>query len=65
MRGAVADAKAVEKYLADNLDIPTDQVVGLHDANATREAIVQAFHGLQCKSRIRRGDAILIYFALA
>jgi hypothetical protein len=63
LRGAVADANAVQEYLERHLKIPNSQIRNLRDAQATRDAIIEALRGLSNDVRINNGDPIFIYYA--
>jgi hypothetical protein len=63
LRGAVADANAVQKYLEDELGVASSHIRNLRDAEATRSAIIQAFIDFQTDVRIQPGDPILIFYA--
>ncbi|KAG9081666.1 hypothetical protein FRC06_005460, partial [Ceratobasidium sp. 370] len=63
LQGAVADAQAMSQYLREYLDIPDDQITQLYNEEATRAAIIGAFLDLGRDERIKRGDAILIFYA--
>ncbi|KAF9529620.1 caspase domain-containing protein [Crepidotus variabilis] len=63
LEGATADALAVQRYLEDDLGVPSDQIVALLDGQATRTAILDAFKALANNPKIHQGDAILIFFA--
>ncbi|KZT00935.1 uncharacterized protein LAESUDRAFT_764155 [Laetiporus sulphureus 93-53] len=62
--GAVKDACAVREFLLHFLHVPEDHISLLLDRNATREAIITTLHDhLLNNPMIKRGDAIIIYFA--
>ncbi|KAJ7828881.1 caspase domain-containing protein [Mycena leptocephala] len=63
LRGAVNDARAVEKYLLD-LHVPPSNIVLLENENATRSAILSAFktHLLENANIPDHGDATMILF---
>ncbi|KIM20623.1 hypothetical protein M408DRAFT_33545, partial [Serendipita vermifera MAFF 305830] len=61
--GAVADAKAVKRYLEESLGVPTSQMVTLYNAEATRNTIVQSIRALKTDPRIQKDDPILIFYA--
>ncbi|KAG9119099.1 hypothetical protein FRC07_006059, partial [Ceratobasidium sp. 392] len=63
LTGAVADADAVEGFLADNLKVPHDQMVNLRNGFASREAIIRGLQNLQENPRIQKGDPIVIFYA--
>lgn len=63
LRGAVADAEAMEAYLRNELNVPKDQIIHLHNSRATRHRIIKKWKSLYKDKRIHRGDPILIYFA--
>ncbi|KAF8519882.1 caspase domain-containing protein [Hysterangium stoloniferum] len=60
LRGAVADAKDMAMFLAERYDL---RARTLHNQEATREAIIAAFHDLKSDFRISPFDPILIYYA--
>ncbi|KIM28590.1 hypothetical protein M408DRAFT_137083 [Serendipita vermifera MAFF 305830] len=61
--GAVADAKAVKRYLEGSLGVLTSQMATLYNAEATRDTIVQSIRALQTDPRILKDDPILIFYA--
>ncbi|TDL18811.1 hypothetical protein BD410DRAFT_842529 [Rickenella mellea] len=61
LNGAVADADEFECFLKDR--IPFVQIVNLRDAEATRENIKSEFERFQHNEGIKKGDAMIIYFA--
>ncbi|KAJ7828863.1 caspase domain-containing protein [Mycena leptocephala] len=63
LRGAVNDARAVERYLLD-LHVPPSNIVLLENENATRSAILSAFktHLLKNANIPDHGDATMILF---
>ncbi|KZV62714.1 hypothetical protein PENSPDRAFT_758509 [Peniophora sp. CONT] len=64
LRGAVADANAMYRYLRKQLGVPKAQIVNLRNSQATRDAILSALYDLlEPKRAIRKYDAILIFFA--
>ncbi|KZV62929.1 hypothetical protein PENSPDRAFT_657741 [Peniophora sp. CONT] len=67
LRGAVADADAVDYFCAVHLQVPRNQRVNLRNEQATREAILQEILNLHRRARRPRSgseaDPILIYFA--
>ncbi|KAF9529617.1 caspase domain-containing protein [Crepidotus variabilis] len=63
LEGASADAQAIQRYLEDDLGVPTDQIEVLLDSQATRIAIIKAFENLANNPKIQQGDAILVFFA--
>ncbi|KDR69768.1 hypothetical protein GALMADRAFT_77119 [Galerina marginata CBS 339.88] len=63
LRGAVADARAIEHYVKDKLKVQDSHIRLLLDEDASRQNIIDALIGLKENKDIRRGDAILIYFA--
>ena len=63
LKGAVADALAIKKYLEQDLRVPASQISLLCDEQATRAAIIQGFNALLTDQRIRVGDPILIFYA--
>jgi hypothetical protein len=63
LKGAVPDALAVKRYLENNLAVPPSQIHLLCNAEATREAIIQAFISLATDPRIHYGDPVLVFYA--
>ncbi|KZV65120.1 hypothetical protein PENSPDRAFT_756783 [Peniophora sp. CONT] len=63
LRGAVADADALVKYLREELHVPDGQIYNLRDEKATRDAIIGELRDLRWRNAIRKGDPILIFFA--
>jgi hypothetical protein len=63
LSGGVADAHSVREYLENCLGVPSNQITSLIDKKATRLAIINAFSDLRTDDRIRKGDAILIYYS--
>ncbi|KAF8150569.1 caspase domain-containing protein [Crassisporium funariophilum] len=63
LRGAVADAILINDYLKYDLRVPETQIITLIDEEASRKNIIQAFLNLKSNQAIRRGDAILIFYA--
>jgi hypothetical protein len=61
--GCVADANAMVKYLTTKLRVPMDHIKSLHDCDATRANIIQSLVDLSRDTRIKNGDAILIFYA--
>lgn len=60
----VDDAKRMERWLHDDLEVPRENIKLLLDNHATKENIECAFMDhLVNNSAIQHGDAILIYFA--
>ena len=63
LRGAVADADEVRKYLERDLGVPDCHIRNLRNEQATREVIISHFYALQTDARIQPGDALFIYYA--
>ncbi|KZT02928.1 uncharacterized protein LAESUDRAFT_791079, partial [Laetiporus sulphureus 93-53] len=64
LHGATGDAKKIAESLKISVQVPTEHMVILLDAAATRDEIVKSLHThLHDNDRIHRGDAIIIYFA--
>lgn len=63
LRGAVPDALAFKHYLRTHLSIQEQQITTLLDKEATRSKIIEAFKALKDDKRIKRGDAIVIFYA--
>jgi hypothetical protein len=60
--GADEDVKAIERWLRFTYDVPGQNIKRLLNRDATRAAIIRALYSLSNDPRIRRGDAILIYY---
>jgi hypothetical protein len=63
LKGAVADADAVQHYLEEQLNVDSSHIQNLRDAQATGVKIISELVALQTDERIKFGDPILIYFA--
>ncbi|KZV64156.1 hypothetical protein PENSPDRAFT_588869, partial [Peniophora sp. CONT] len=63
LRGAGADADAIDEYLRRDLHVPRRQIVNLRNEEATRNAIVDQLQALVTRDTIRKDDPILIYFS--
>lgn len=63
LRGAVADADAVQDYLLHELNVPASQIINLRDSAATRKAILEAWLSMRNDATIKEGDPVLIYYA--
>ncbi|KAJ1301222.1 hypothetical protein OPQ81_003631 [Rhizoctonia solani] len=63
LRGAVADANAMEKFLTFDLSIPSEHIIILRNEEVTRLRILQEFQALWQNKDIHHGDPILIYYA--
>ena len=63
LRGAVADARAVEAYLEKQLSVPQDHITILENELATRAAILENLRSLANDPRIQRQDPIIVYYA--
>ena len=61
--GSVPDADDMYKYLRESLGVPADQITNLRDSEATRAIIINGFRAIRDDSRIRNGDAIVIFYA--
>jgi len=61
--GAIHDALAIQSYLMDELGVDAYNIQLLFDEQATRRGIIDALWRLKHADNIRRGDAILIYYA--
>lgn len=59
----MSDAKAIRDFLIDKLGVDKRNIRMLEDSEATRQNIIHAFVSLQTNRDIRKGDAILIYYA--
>lgn len=62
LAGAVADTEAFLAFF-DTLNVPSKNLQVLHNASATRKAIIDALNRLKDDERIRPNDAIFIFFA--
>ncbi|KAF8968687.1 hypothetical protein BDZ97DRAFT_323862 [Flammula alnicola] len=63
LRGAVPDALSFKAYLETRVNVPSEQISVLLDKAASRLAIIEEFIHLKDDRRIKKGDAIFIYFA--
>ncbi len=64
LRGCLNDTKAVEIFLLENLNIPSDHIKILRDNEATREGIISAFHDhLINNPAIQSGDQIFFHYS--
>ncbi|KZT04805.1 uncharacterized protein LAESUDRAFT_727673 [Laetiporus sulphureus 93-53] len=64
LHGATGDAERFAECLRSSLQVPTENMIVLLDAAATRDEILKSLHThLRDNDRIHRGDAIVIYFA--
>ena len=63
LEGAVADADSIDKYLREDLNVPSDRICNLRDQQATRKGIIEALRDIAKNDLIQRGDPILIYYA--
>ena len=62
--GALTDSQNVFQYLADDMGVPEDHILQLHNSTATRSGIISAIHDhLIDNPTISKGDAILFYYA--
>ncbi|VDB92293.1 unnamed protein product [Peniophora sp. CBMAI 1063] len=62
LRGAVADADDIARFLRTEMHVPDEQIVNLRNEAATRKAILHEVEALQ-KREARAGDPFLIYYA--
>ncbi|KAG7440956.1 uncharacterized protein BT62DRAFT_956394 [Guyanagaster necrorhizus] len=63
LKGAVADADAVDTFLQETLLVPKDQIKNLRNVDATRVTIETEIKRLGDNSAIKKDDPILIYYA--
>ncbi|KIM78106.1 hypothetical protein PILCRDRAFT_603652 [Piloderma croceum F 1598] len=63
LNGAVSDAKAVKDWLEKGLNVHDSQIRVLLDEQASRSAIIAAFHDVQNDDRIARDEPIFIFYA--
>ena len=63
LSGAVADTQAFWEFFRENLNVPSKNLQILHNASATRRAIIDALNRLKDDERIHPNDAIFIFFA--
>ncbi|KAG7440927.1 uncharacterized protein BT62DRAFT_909410 [Guyanagaster necrorhizus] len=63
LKGAVADADAVNTFLQETLLVPKDQIKNLRNEDATRVTIETEIKRLGDNSAIKKEDPILIYYA--
>ncbi|KAJ2936353.1 hypothetical protein H1R20_g747, partial [Candolleomyces eurysporus] len=59
----VRDAERVASYLEDTLLVPRDQIVTLHNSQATKGRIIEELEALSRKASVARDAPIIIYFA--
>jgi len=64
LRGCLNDTKAVETFLLENLNVPSEQIKILRDSEATREGIIAAFTAhLINNPAIQKGDQIFFHYS--
>ena len=64
LHGCVEDAKKVQHWLTDSMNVPKDQICLLLDKKATKQNIEESFmQHLLANACIENGDSIFIYFA--
>lgn len=63
LKGAVADTKAVQSFLEHDLFVPFEQINCLHNEEATRDGIIQAWFSLSENKGIHENDPILVYYS--
>lgn len=63
LKGAVADANEMYKFLTSDIQVPPENIRLLCDGDALREEIIRGFRELQDNPCIKKGDPILIYIA--
>lgn len=64
LHSCVHDARRIYSWLADELNVPEDQICMLLDDQATKQNIEDRFMSHLVNNRsIEKGDAILVYFA--
>ncbi|KAF7343401.1 hypothetical protein MVEN_01772500 [Mycena venus] len=63
LESCVDDAQKVQRWLRKDLKVPKDQISMLLDKHATKENIEKGIHRLKNNENIKRGDAIVMYFA--
>jgi len=63
LKAAVRDSKAIREFVQTRLGVCDEQLLYLEEEQATRAAILEAFQQLAGMPGMRRGDAILIYYA--
>lgn len=64
LRGCLNDTKAVETFLLENLNVPSERVKILRDSEATREGIINAFKShLINNAEIQKGDQIFFHYS--
>ncbi|KAK7024883.1 Metacaspase-7 [Favolaschia claudopus] len=64
LRGAVNDAKALQRYLEENLHVPSSNILFIENENATRAAILSGFtsHFLENENIPDNGGATMIFY---
>ncbi|PVG04722.1 hypothetical protein CPB86DRAFT_13246 [Serendipita vermifera] len=63
LRGGIADAKAMQEYLEEDLAIPSSRIRTLHGEKATRNGIISELRMLKNNPSIKQGDSILVFYA--
>ena len=63
LQGATNDARNMHNLLHLNFGVPESHIRLLCDQDATRTRILDEFKALATNPNIRKGDAIVIYFA--
>lgn len=61
--GAVADAEVFKSFLQDHLNVPANQIKLLKNKEASRNGIIDALKELKGDKCIRKGDAIVVFYA--
>lgn len=63
LKGARKDAEDFAIYLRTIMRVPSDHIDMLVDDAATRDNILDSMYSLRNNERIKRGDAMIIYFS--
>ncbi|KIJ36099.1 hypothetical protein M422DRAFT_261646 [Sphaerobolus stellatus SS14] len=63
LKGPVPDAQAFRDYLLKDLHVSQENIKILLNQEATRSQIIEGFLALQGNARIKKGDAIVIFYA--
>lgn len=59
----MADTEAVQSFLEHDLFVPLEQIGRLHNEEATRDGIIQAWFSLLNDQGIHENDPILVYYS--
>ncbi|MED5620647.1 polysaccharide deacetylase family protein [Ideonella sp. BN130291] len=60
---AVRDAKALTQALVERFGVAPERVVALYNKDATRQGILDAFHGRLAHGGVQKNDRVFVFFA--